>query len=185
MTCGAAMEVPSRATLPPPSIAESICSPGAWISTHSPRLEKPDCSSARLLAATVITRSAEAGETVQASAAELPAAMTGRVPDSATAVAALFTASERLPPRETFRTAGCLAFCATQSSPATTAEYSPRPSQPSTRTLTRRAARATPCVRPPTVPATCVPWPSQSRPSPPSPTASNPGSARPSNSAWS
>ena len=46
--------------------------------------------------------------------------------------------------------------------PAMTPEVEPLPLQFSTRTATRLTPLATPYVEPPTVPATCVPWPLQS-----------------------
>ena len=73
------------------------------------------------------------------------------------------------PPNERLATAGVPAvWCETiQSRPATILEVEPLPSQPKTRTLTRETSLAIPVVRPPIVPATWVPCPWQSLPSPP------------------
>lgn len=102
---------------------------------------------------------------------------------SETAVAALFTAWVFGPPSEPLSTEPGFAFLATQSRPAMIPDQLPLLSQPSTRTLTSAASRATPYVEPPTVPVTWVPWPLQSLPPRPSPIASKPGTARPPNSA--
>ncbi len=77
-----------------------------------------------------------------------------------------------------FATAGLMAFWVTQSTPAMTCELVPLPLQLSTRTPTSCTPLATPNEEPPTVPATCVPWPWQSSAEPPS-MASNPLVARP------
>ena len=50
----------------------------------------------------------------------------------------------------------------TQSMPAATPVSVPEPLQSSTFTATRCTSLATPWAAPPTVPATCVPWPLQS-----------------------
>ena len=77
--------------------------------------------------------------------------------------------------------AGLMALLATQFTPAMTPEFVPEPEQLSTRTATSETPLATPYVEPPTVPATCVPWPAQSMPFCPSPTSSTPTEARPPN----
>ncbi|GAB3811010.1 hypothetical protein GCM10027605_50330 [Micromonospora zhanjiangensis] len=87
------------------------------------------------------------------------------------------------PPRLMFATAGLTALAVTQLTPATTPEVLPLPEQSSTRTPTSRTALATPYEVPPTVPATCVPWPLQSSAEPPS-TASYPLLALPPKSLW-
>ena len=66
----------------------------------------------------------------------------------------------------------------TQSTPAITPLMVPEPLQSRTRTATRSTFLATPYVVPPTIPATCVPWPWQSWPFRPSATASKPTRAR-------
>src|SRR5687768_15608820 len=66
-------------------------------------------------------------------------------------------------PRLMFATAGPeVWFPVTQSMPAATVDRLPEPPQSSTRTATSVTFLATPYVDPPTVPATCVPWPLQS-----------------------
>ena len=66
--------------------------------------------------------------------------------------------------------------------PAITPEFEPEPWQSSTRTAWSVTCLATPYVVPPTVPATCVPWPLQSFVPFPSPTKSAPLPTRPANS---
>ena len=84
-----------------------------------------------------------------------------------------------------FATAGAPAawLPVTQSIPAITPEVAPLPLQSSTRTALSETPLATPYVEPPTVPATCVPWPLQSSALPPS-IASKPELARPPNCWW-
>jgi hypothetical protein len=79
-----------------------------------------------------------------------------------------------------FATAGAPAawLPVTQSMPAMTPESVPLPEQSSTRTGTRVTFFATPYVEPPTVPATCVPWPLQSSALPPEVMASKPDTRR-------
>src|SRR5687767_10230815 len=81
--------------------------------------------------------------------------------ETAPATAALI-AEDFAPPRDMFATAGFWALLATQSIPAMTPDQEPDPAQSSTRTGTSVTCLATPHVVPPTVPATCVPWPWQS-----------------------
>jgi hypothetical protein len=61
-----------------------------------------------------------------------------------------------------FATAGFTWFAVTQSTPAITPLVVPLPLQSRTRTAYSVTLLATPHVVPPTVPATCVPWPLQS-----------------------
>ncbi len=65
-------------------------------------------------------------------------------------------------PRLMLATDGPVACEVTQSMPASTCSLLPPPSQSSTRTATSATSLATPYFVPPIVPATCVPWPSQS-----------------------
>lgn len=71
------------------------------------------------------------------------------------------------PPMLRFATAGVAgdlaAFFTIHSIPPTMADSRPSPRQSATFTATREAPFATPYVLPPTVAATCVPWPLQSR----------------------
>src|SRR5207253_9489863 len=105
------------------------------------------------------------GETLQASVLPLPAATVKTMPELTAPATASFSAFETPPPRERFATAGLTAFCATQLTPAMTADVEPEPLQSSTRTATSDTPFATPYVEPPIVPATCVPCPLQSMPS--------------------
>lgn len=95
-------EVPLNETLPSvaPILAEMMSTPGAVMSTHGPKLEKVASVSLMFEAATVIAADAEAGDVKQASACSLPAATTTVTPASCTACTALFTASEKPPPRD-------------------------------------------------------------------------------------
>jgi hypothetical protein len=84
-----------------------------------------------------------------------------------------------------FATAGWPAWwlAVTQSTPASTPENEPLPAQLSTLTATSLTPLATPYWEPPTVPATCVPWPLQSV-LVPSPVVLVPHVARPPKSWW-
>jgi hypothetical protein len=112
----------------------------------------------------------------------VPAATANVTPAVTALVTALFSAVLKPPPNDMLATAGFTAFARTQSMPAMTWLYEPLPAQFSTRTATRLTALATPYSPPPTVPATCVPWPLQSCPFCPSPMKSAPTEARPPNS---
>src|SRR5512137_2790856 len=70
----------------------------------------------------------------------------------------------------------------THSTAATSQDTDPAPKQLMALTGTISTPLATPTVRPPMMPATQVPWPSQSAVPRPSPTRSTPASTRPSNS---
>src|SRR5690349_17651875 len=103
-----------------------------------------------------------AGDTVQASVLSLPAATAYVTPDAIEFLTAVSSVLPAGPPRLMLATAGRTACAVTQFTPAMICEYEPAPVQSSTRTATRLTALATPYVLPPTVPATCVPWPLQS-----------------------
>src|SRR3954452_5771994 len=121
------------------------------------------------------------GELLQALAFELPAARPYVTPEAIEFATAESRAELTPPPRLMFATAGLTALVVTQLTPAMTPALVPLPEQFSTRTPTSLTPLATPYVPPPTVPATCVPWPLQSSVAPPS-TASTPELARPENS---
>src|SRR5262245_48020666 len=144
-----------------------MADPGAKMSTTLPKFEKDDRASALVLDPTVMAALTRAGDWLDAFVLPLPAATAYVTP----AVIELFTAvsSDVLmpPPRLMFATAGAARCDVTQFTPAITPEMLPDPEQFSTRTANSRAALATPYVDPPTVPATCVPWPLQSSPLPP------------------
>ena len=95
------------------------------------------------------------------------------------------TVSLLLLPRLMFATAGLIAFCVTQLTPAATCADVPEPPSFSTRTATSFTSLATPNVVPPTVPATCVPWPWPSSAGVPTLTASKPSVTRPPSAGWS
>ncbi len=102
------------------------------------------------------------GEPEQALALSLPAATAMVTPALMARTTAESSAEESEPPRLMLATAGFTWLLVTQSTPAMTPALLPDPSQPRTRTGKILARLATPCVVPPTVPATCVPCPAQS-----------------------
>jgi hypothetical protein len=87
----------------------------------------------------------------------------------ASRVTASFVACEKPPPSDRLATAGLMWLAVTQSMPAMMVELLLEPEHWNTRTPRSSAPFATPYVLPPTVPATCVPWPLQSCPLPPKP----------------
>ena len=92
---------------------------------------------------------AEAGEKVEASVAELPAATARKMPASTMASAASLTAWQKPPPRDMFTTAPLGqsrlgASVTTNSIPAMTPALVPEPSSPSTLTARRVVDLATP-----------------------------------------
>src|SRR5204862_6525030 len=98
---------------------------------------------------TVIAAAARAGEVVQAStalpfASPLPAATQKTTPALTAPVTASSSACDAPPPRDMLATAGLIAFCATQFTPAMTPELVPEPLQSSTRTATSVTPLATP-----------------------------------------
>src|SRR6187455_1312414 len=110
---------------------------------------------------------ARAGDCVQASTPELPAAIAKTTPLSAAALTASSTAVLTPPPRLILATAGFTALALTQSMPLMTSEYEPDPLHPRTLTAVSGAPGTMPTTsrllsRAATVPATCVPWPLQS-----------------------
>jgi hypothetical protein len=142
-----------------------------------------------LVALTVMAAGTRAGEELHAfcampNALPLPAAMAYVTPDAMDRDTAASIVLSTPPPRLMFATAGFTAFAVTQSMPATTCAVVPEPEQLSTRTPTICTPLATPYASPPTVPATCVPWPLQSFASLSLSTASRPLTARPSKSSW-
>jgi hypothetical protein len=105
-------------------------------------------------------------------------------PEAIDLVTAALSAELSEPPTLMLATAGLTACAVTQSMPPMIAEYEPEPVQSSTRTPTSLTSLATPYVRPPTVPATWVPWPLQSCAVESLSMKSQPEVARPPNSAW-
>ena len=82
-------------------------------------------------------------------------------------------------------TAGLTEFAVTHSTPPMIEMASEMPVQLNTWTGTSCTCLAIPWIVPPTVPATWVPWPWQSRALPSGTMALYPGSSRPAKSGWS
>ena len=116
------------------------------------------------MAATVSTRGSRAGLTVQASFELFPAATTTVIPASTIARTAASIAGSNPPPKLRLATVGVrpLLSCKTASIPLMIPDVDPFPSQPSTFIGTIVTWLAIPTLVPPIVPATCVPWPTQS-----------------------
>src|SRR5262245_57066743 len=183
-TCGVAMEVPLIVLLSASPVFqdEVMLWPGAKMSTHPPKLENEARASVLVVAPTVMASAARAGEVLHASLLSLPAAIAYTTPAATERRTASSSARSAPPPRLMLATAGFVWLAVTQSMPATTPAVEPEPEQLNTRTAYSITFLATPKVLPPTVPATCVPWPLQSLPFCPSLTASWPTDARPPNS---
>jgi len=96
-TCGQAIDVPEMVLIceSERTHAAVIWEPGAWMSTHGPWFEKLLLASLLVVAPTVSAKGAEAGEKLQASASEFPAATTVSTPWSA---AQAMMESKRPPP---------------------------------------------------------------------------------------
>ncbi len=167
--------------------AEVTATPGANRSTQAPWFENGARRSAASVAPTVRACGTEAGDPPQAFLPSLPAAATKVIPEATTRRTAASRARLRLPPMLMLATAGLrgarAASRTTQSRPLIMADRRPSPRQSATFTATRETPLATPNVFPPTVPATCVPWPLQSRELSRN-TALCPARARPPNSWW-
>ena len=161
---------------------EVMLLPGAKMSRQVPKFEKDARASVVVVAPTVLAAATRAGEVVQASVFELPAAMAYETPELIELLTAVSSAELAPPPRLMFATERpATRFDVTQSTPAITPEFDPEPWQLRTRTACSVTCLATPYVVPPVVPATCVPWPLQSFVPCPSPTKSAPLPTRPVN----
>mmetsp|Transcript_34545 Transcript_34545/g.95527 ORF Transcript_34545/g.95527 Transcript_34545/m.95527 type:complete len:291 (+) Transcript_34545:753-1625(+) len=158
--CGQAMEVPlmnvrAASWLWP---ADRMRLPGAKMSTHLPQLLKPDRESVFVLEATVTAFGTYAGEKLQASASEFPAATTTTTPLlTAASTVILAPLTLFLEPRLALATAGLLPLRAIQSKAPVNQDH--WPFFPRTLTACKVAPLATPWSLPPIVPAQCVPWP--------------------------
>ena len=130
-------------------------------------MEKDDRESELVVEPTVIAPGVLAGLKLHASADELPAATTYVIPASIELSIASSKTEVVPPPKLKLATDKPVAFAVTQSTPAITPLRVPSPLQSRTRTETKSTFFAIPHWLPPTVPATCVPCPSQSDPSPP------------------
>src|SRR5262245_58819585 len=168
-TCGEAIEVPLMVlvALVPVFQAEVMLSPGAKMSMQVPVLENQARESTLLVAPTVMAAAARAGEKLHASTESLPAAIAYVTPALMERMTASSIAWFTSPPRLMLATAGGWKCAVTQSTPRTTPASVPEPWQSSTRTACSVTPFARPHVLPPTVPATCVPWPWQSSAEPP------------------
>ena len=118
--------------------------PGAKISTTEPVLENDERASAIVDDPTVIASATLAGDELDASALELPAAIEYVTPLLIELRTAVSRAVETPPPRLMLATAGLMWFAVTQSTPAMTPALVPEPLQLSTRTANRRTPFATP-----------------------------------------
>src|SRR6266542_3314128 len=162
---------------------EVMLTPGAKMSTQVPKLENEARLSLMSVAPTVIAAGTRAGLKLQALALLLPAAMAYVTPELIELATALSNVVSMPPPRLMLATAGVTLLAVTQSMPAATCAVVPLPLQFRTRTATSCTPLATPYCDPPTVPATCVPWPLQSSAVPPS-ISSTPLVARPPKVWW-
>src|SRR6266545_1688978 len=163
-TCGVAIEVPLMVLVAVSLVIqdEVMLTPGAKMSTQVPKLENEARLSLMSVAPTVIAAGTRAGLKLQALALLLPAAMAYVTPELIELATALSNVV---------------------SMPAATCAVVPLPLQFRTRTATSCTPLATPYCDPPTVPATCVPWPLQSSAVPPS-ISSTPLVARPPKVWW-
>src|SRR6266545_4452211 len=185
ITCGVAIDVPLKLAVAVSLVFtdDTIATPGPKMSRQRPKLENDARRSVRSVAPTVIAAGTRAGLKLQALALLLPAAIAYVTPAEMDRFTAASIDALGPPPRLMFATAGLIALRVTQLMPATTLPTLPLPLQSSTRTATSWTRLATPNSAPPTVPATCVPWPLQSSARPPS-MASNPLVARPPKVRW-
>src|SRR6266511_45284 len=184
-TCGVAIEVPLMVLVAVSLVIqdEVMLTPGAKMSTQVPKLENEARLSLMSVAPTVIAAGTRAGLKLQALALLLPAAMAYVTPELIELATALSNVVSMPPPRLMLATAGVTLLAVTQSMPAATCAVVPLPLQFRTRTATSCTPLATPYCDPPTVPATCVPWPLQSSAVPPS-ISSTPLVARPPKVWW-
>ena len=151
---------------------ETISTPGAWISTQLPLLEKSASLLTRSTAPTVKASGDLAGENVhellrRSNCPLFPAAATTKIPSAtarATAESIAGSDSNAMPPRLMLRTARLPAGLSpiAQSIAAIIPAVLPLPPQFKTLRARMDACFATPYVALATVPATWVPWPSQS-----------------------
>ncbi len=118
--------------------------------------------SSRVELATTVTPGTARGSAAQSSAPVLPAEAATNTPLSTSACTAAASASDRPKLHDITATAGRCALRVTQSIPASSDDSRPTPLQSSTFTDRTCACGATPCSRDAAIPATTVPWPSQS-----------------------
>src|SRR5437016_6182454 len=106
--------------------------PGANRSTQLPKLEKLARASVWSVAAAVSAVGVEAGDALQALALLFPAETVNTTPAAIAFATAVLRAVESPPPKLMFATAGLIACCRTQSTPAMTPDVVPEPVQSST-----------------------------------------------------
>src|SRR3954447_934531 len=144
-TCGLAMDVPLMRAVAPPGAVEVMSTPGAYPSTQSgPQFENHALWSLRSEAAVVNALGARAGDCVQASTSELPAATATKMSAETRSFTAVSSAAEGPPPSDRFTTAGPVLCVRTHSRPAITPDTVPLPEQSSTRTPRSVTRFATP-----------------------------------------
>ena len=107
-TCGAAIDVPLRVRMmvSPVCDAEAMPTPGAKRSRHEPQFEKEARASFDPVAPTVSALGSLAGDALQASAFELPAATTNTTPSATPRAMAAFKMVDFAPPKLRLATAG-------------------------------------------------------------------------------
>src|SRR5688572_11609866 len=110
---------------------EGIRVPGAKRSTHGPKLEYDAGVSLMCVAPAVKAVGSLAGEKLQASVEELPAAMLQLIAEATEPATAAFIALLYSPPSDMLTTAGFAAWAVTQSTPAMTSLHRALPSQSS------------------------------------------------------
>lgn len=91
-------------------LADRMLDPGAYTSTHAPKLLNDDLTSSRVVEPTVNADDSDAGEVRHASLLELPAATTTTTPDSTSADTAELNISLLDPPRLMLTTQGSVGF---------------------------------------------------------------------------
>lgn len=150
--------------------------PDVYRSTQGPKLLNAVTRWFLSPAPTASASSEEARDSVHASMASFPAATTTMKPLSKSFLMAESKRSTvAVVPIEMLTMAGVCPFSWIQSRPDRIVLMLPYPSQSITLTANNVTFLATPLVKPPARPATCVPWPEQSPPSGPASIASKPG----------
>ena len=95
-TCGAAMDVPNSVAVAVGDVwyAERMPDPGANTSRQEPQFENDDRASDEVVDPTVSADGSDAGDALQASASELPAATANVMPSATPAATAALSAAE-------------------------------------------------------------------------------------------
>src|SRR6266542_382608 len=132
------------------------------MSTHAPVLEYDARVSFFSEAAVTSAVSILRGSRSQESAPVLPAEVARKTPELIIARSDASSVESADQFHDVLATAGLTALAVTQSTPLMVADVRPPPLQFRILTACSRTSLAMPYVCDPTVPATCVPWPSQS-----------------------